>query len=284
MCDVRHRVCVQGDCDRFFARPDSRLQPGIGRYRAFRLTRGVPQQRLFVPSGQVSLFIMLDGEMRAGRAGQESAAASTCTAAVYGPHIHPKVLGHAGSMEGVEICVLPWAAYTLFGVSMGDLADTMVDACTVLGPRILYLAEALSEAPGWPDRFTILDQTLLRWTARAAASREPAPPVLRAWDLLTRTAGTIPIRELAASIDWSQRQLEIRFRDQIGLSPKRLARVLRLNQSILMLSKDSSQTEAAITCGFYDQAHLTREFKALTGMPPGRFLAALAPSCSWPTN
>ncbi|KUJ53795.1 hypothetical protein ACZ90_66620 [Streptomyces albus subsp. albus] len=252
------------------------------RYRAFRLTRGVPQQRLFVPSGQVTLFITLDGEMRAGHAGHGAAAAATWSTMIYGPHIQPKVLGHAGSMEGVAICVLPWTAYTLFGASMGDLADSVVDASAVLGPRIRHLAEAMSEATGWPDRFSILDQTLLRWTALAAASREPAPPVLHAWDVLTRTAGTVPIRELAAGIGWSQRQLEIRFRDQIGLSPKRLARVLRLNRSISVLSKGSSQTEAAITCGFYDQAHLTREFKALTGMPPGRFLAGLAPSCSWP--
>ncbi|MGW0733642.1 helix-turn-helix transcriptional regulator [Streptomyces sp. NPDC002851] len=112
---------------------------------------------------------------------------------------------------------------------------------------------------------------LLRW---AAAGTPCSARTARAWDTLVRTHGTLPVRRLADEVGWSVRQLESRFREQIGLGPKAAARVLRLQRARRMLAAGHSQAETAATCGFYDQSHLSGEFRALTGCTPGEFTAA----------
>ncbi|MFB7409377.1 helix-turn-helix domain-containing protein [Streptomyces sp. NPDC056202] len=198
-----------------------------------------------------------------------------------GLHTRARVLGHQGDLHGVELTLAPWAAYRLFGSPLGELADVLTDPADVLGPRARDLTAALEAAPGWAGRFAALDETLLRWAADVAPSREPSPAVLRAWELLNRSSGTVPVRELAARCGWSPRHLENRFREQIGLTPKRLARILRLNRAIRQLTAGGRPADIAAGCGFYDQSHLSREFTDLTGMPPGRFLATRKEASAW---
>lgn len=287
---VRSRVCTGGGrCQWYYRAPDARLRPGIGTYRGYRTTAGVPQERLVVPSGRVSLLIGFGGELRVrgGSGGGSGAGAGGGTSVgrhrslVSGLHTRARVLGHGGEAYGVELALAPWAAYRLFGSPLGELADALADPADVLGARARHLAEALAEAPGWPERFALLDATLLRWTAEAAAAPGPAPAVLEAWRVLERSGGAIPIHEVASETGWSMRHLESRFREQLGISPKRLARVLRLNRAIRLLTSGTPAADTAAECGLYDQAHLSREFKALTGLPPGRFLAGRETASAW---
>ncbi|MGW4897479.1 helix-turn-helix domain-containing protein [Kitasatospora sp. NPDC004240] len=260
------------------------MRPGVAGYGGYRLTGEALPERVFAPSGRVTVFIALEGRMSAGHCGLGPDAVRTGASAVYGPHVRPKVLGHPGAVEGVEISMLPWAARSLFGVPTAELADLVADADALLGNRLPALAQALGEVATWPARFAVLDRALLRWTAaRAGRAPRPDPSVLHAWDLLARSAGAMPIRELAARTAWSERRLEIRFREHVGLTPKRLARALRLERALGLLTGGSSQADTALACGFFDQSHLAREFTALTGMPPGRLLAATASGrCVWP--
>jgi AraC-like DNA-binding protein len=82
------------------------------------------------------------------------------------------------------------------------------------------------------------------------------------------------VPRLAAEVGWSVRQLENCFREQIGLGPKAAARVLRLQRARRLLAAGRSQAETAAVCGYYDQAHLSGEFKAMTGCTPREFTAA----------
>ncbi len=273
---MRRRVCTGGGrCQWYYGRPDARLGPGIGTYRGFRSTAGVPQERLVVPSGRVSLLIGFGGEVRVRGAGGHASLVS-------GLHNRARVLGHGGDVHGVELALAPWAAHRfLGGTPLAELADVLADPVDVLGDRARLLGEALADLPGWAERFALLDETLLRWAAETDGAGGPAPAVLEAWRLLERSAGALQIREVAAATGFSLRHLERRFREQIGLSPKRLARILRLNRAIRLLSAGGRPADTAARCGYYDQAHLGLEFKAMTGMPPGRFLADRGTSSSW---
>ncbi|WP_190156445.1 helix-turn-helix domain-containing protein [Streptomyces litmocidini] len=264
-----------GRCRWYYGRPDVRLGPGIGTYRGFRSTAGVPQERLVVPSGRVSLLIGFGGELRVRGDGGH-------TSLVSGLHNRARVLGHGGDVHGVELALAPWAAHRFFGgIPLAELADVLADPVDVLGDRARRLGEALADAPGWAERFALLDETLLRWAAEADGTDGPAPAVLEAWRLLERSAGTLQIHEVAAATGFSPRHLERLFQEQIGLGPKRLARILRLNRAIRLLTAGGRPADTAARCGYYDQAHLSTEFKAMTGMPPGRFLADRGTSSSW---
>ncbi|SRR6266545_2592756 len=86
--------------------------------------------------------------------------------------------------------------------------------------------------------------------------------------------GAIRIRELARRLGISQDPLEKRFRRAVGASPKQLARLLRLRNAIDAYRPGVSLSRLALEAGFFDQSHFNREFRALTGEAPGRFLRA----------
>ena len=85
--------------------------------------------------------------------------------------------------------------------------------------------------------------------------------------------------ELAAGTGWSSRYLASRFRTEIGLTPKTAARVIRFGRArrllVSQLAADPAArlADLAVTCGYFDQAHLAREFRALAGCPPSQLLA-----------
>lgn len=138
----------------------------------------------------------------------------------------------------------------------------------LLGPLAGHLAERLDAAPDADARFAILDELLLR---RLARSGPPArPDVQRAWALLRATGGRIRIDALADALGCSRRHLVNRFADDVGVSPKAAARLVRFEAARARLGSVPLARLAA-EHGFADQAHLAREFRALGGSPPSTF-------------
>ncbi len=92
-------------------------------------------------------------------------------------------------------------------------------------------------------------------------------------------AGRIAVAELAAAVGWSNKHLISRFREQIGLPPKAVARIVRFQRAMEMLRHGvPGFVDVALACGYYDQAHFNREFRALAGISPSRLLAARRPA------
>ena len=144
-------------------------------------------------------------------------------------------------------------------------------ASDVLGPFIDALRDRVRSAPTWPERFRIVDEML---AARCASPVLPAPEVVHAWRLLQASGGTVLTGDLAREVGWSGRYLSRQFNVEIGLSPKAAARVARFDRARHVLQRGATSLAAlAAGCGYYDQAHLTREFSALAGAPPARWLA-----------
>ncbi|WP_369246724.1 helix-turn-helix domain-containing protein [Streptomyces sp. R41] len=261
------------------ALPHPRLRPGVISYRGIRLALDGPRRRLEAPIGAATLLLGFEQPLRISRAGRPPA---TLVSVFSGPATTAAVGEHGGRLAGIEVLLAPWAAFTLFGTPQYELADRTVDPDELphlLGARssrnrrrsIGELSAALAALPGWAERFGLLDDVFARW---AEAGTPSSARVVRAWEHLQRTWGTIPVPRLADEVGWSVRQLENRFREQIGLGPKAAARVLRLQRARRLLAAGRSQAETAAACGFYDQAHLSGEFKTMTGCTPREFTAA----------
>ena len=78
-------------------------------------------------------------------------------------------------------------------------------------------------------------------------------------------------RTLADEIGCSRRYLVAGFREHVGVTPKLLARILRFQRAVGMMEEPLSWAEISLACGYYDQAHLIRDFKQFTGSAPGEF-------------
>jgi transcriptional regulator GlxA family with amidase domain len=110
-------------------------------------------------------------------------------------------------------------------------------------------------------------------------ARRPSPDVEWAWRRLRATGGLLPVGSLARELGCSRRHLIGRFREQIGPAPKTAARLVRFQRTVRLLERHDRGrfAEIAQRCGYYDQAHMNREFRQLAGTAPGELVARLLP-------
>jgi AraC-like DNA-binding protein len=194
------------------------------------------------------------------------------TSFLAGLHEHQVTTEHPGRSLGMQINLDPPAARALVGAPLHELAHRTVPLEEALDAP--FLIERLADAPDWDARFAMLDAAL----APRVAGAQPSGEVAWAWQRLRATHGRVAIGELAAELGWSRKRIVARFRDEIGLPPKAVARLLRFERA-RELAGTMPWGELAFECGFSDQSHLIAEFRRITGRTPETFLqdaAALA--------
>jgi AraC-like DNA-binding protein len=194
---------------------------------------------------------------------------------VAAPDVAHAVVESLGEQHCVEIRLTPLGTHLVLGVPMDELACRTVAFGDVWGD--LRLIERLREAPSWEARFDLLDAVL---AARLETAPPLAPELDGAWRRLVASAGAVPVAELAREAGWSRRHFTARFTRAAGLPPKTFARVLRFQRAKELLARPGgpSLSEIALDCGYYDQAHLNRDFRAFAGCTPTELTARRLPA------
>ena len=263
---------VDEHCRRVPAEP---LRPYVAAYTGYR-QRGVPSARhRGLPSPYLTLIFTLDEPLTIVAHPDPGQPPGEYGTLLGGLHSVPALITHAGAQSGIQVALRPLGARALLGLPAGELAALDLPAEAVLGGVCAELREKLRSAAGWPERFAVLDEILLR----RAADADVAPEVSWAWHELLREGGATRVSDLAAGTGWSERHLTSRFRAEIGLAPKAAARVVRFDRARKLLVRkltagdDYLLADLAADCGYFDQAHLAREFRALAGCPPSQWLA-----------
>lgn len=170
----------------------------------------------------------------------------------------------------------PGGARPFLRPSMHEIAGDGHAAQDVLGGEAAELPERLAEDPDDRARVARVCAFLL---GRFGHGGQEDPIVSAAVRRIVASRGLAPVDDLSRGLRVSRRHLERRFRADVGLSPKVLARVVRLQQVFRFLQgePDAAWVGVAVACGFYDQSHLTREFHAFAGAPPSAWLATEHP-------
>jgi AraC-like DNA-binding protein len=181
-----------------------------------------------------------------------------------------------GRSTGVQVNLTPIGGYMLLGVPMSEITGRVIDVGHLLGTHARYLGERLDGADGWDARMDIVDDLL---EGRLKAARPASPAVAWAWKQLVVSGGNVSIGGLAERIGWSRKHLISRFREQIGLPPKTVGRILRFNRVLRCVERgpEMGWASIAMTCGYYDQAHLIRDFNEFAGAPPMEHLSRALP-------
>ena len=188
-----------------------------------------------------------------------------------GLHTTPSLVEGGDSWACIELRLTPLGARRLLGRPMHELTNRTLDLEDLL-PRAGDLSGRLREATSWSERFDLVDSFLVHRLADTA----PAPPAIEwSWRRLRLTHGRAPIAALAEELGWIHRRLIARFREQFGLTPKALARVIRFDRAVDLLGRAAGDGLAAVayTCGYFDQAHMNRDFRELAGTTPGALVA-----------
>jgi AraC-like DNA-binding protein len=260
-------------------RPAQPLRPYIAYYSGYR-QRGVPPARhRGLPSPFLTMIVTLDEPLIMLAHPDPRQPPGQFGTLLGGLHSAPALITHDGAQSGIQVALRPLGARALLGLPAGELAEIDVPAEAVLGGVCAELRARTVAAPGWPERFAVLDEILLRRLTEAsgtgtAAAAPAAPEVGWAWRRLLASCGTLRITDLAAETGWSGRYLTSRFRAEIGLTPKAAARVIRFHRTRRLLIQQSGYrlADLAVACGYFDQAHLAREFRSLAGCPPSQWL------------
>ncbi|MFC4910955.1 AraC family transcriptional regulator [Actinomadura gamaensis] len=256
-------------------RPAAALRPWVSGGAGYRMD-GPPGRHQGLPSGRLTLIFCLSGSVDVVRMPDPGRAPGSFRTLLGGLHDAPAVIEHDGRQHGVQLEVTWRGARTLFGVPAGELAGDVVDLSALVGGRAMEIAERLATASTWDDRFAVLDESLLALASRDATAGPPVQ-VARAWDRLERSGGAVPVGALAAELGWSRRHLAGRFQREFGLSPKSAARVIRFEAACRLLRTPAPPplAEVAARCGYFDQAHMARDFRDLGGTTATAWLAEL---------
>jgi AraC-like DNA-binding protein len=256
--------------------PAEPLRRYVAAYTGYR-QRGLPPARhRGLPSPYLTLIFTLDEPLTIEAHPDPGQPPGEFGTLLGGLHSVPALITHAGAQSGIQVALRPLGARALLGLPAGELATLDLPAEAVLGGVCAELRDRVRAAAGWPERFAVLDEILLR---RIGPGPGTAPEVSWAWRQLLREGGAIRVSELTAGTGWSSRHLTSRFRAEIGLTPKAAARVIRFDRARrrlvnqLTAGGDYLLADLAADCGYFDQAHLAREFRALAGCPPSQWLA-----------
>jgi AraC-like DNA-binding protein len=259
--------------------PPAELRPFVAVYAGFRQAGVEPMRHRGLPSPFLTVIFTLDEPLiMAAHADPHQPPASYETL-VGGLHTTPALIVHDGWQSGIQLMVSPLGARALLGMPAGEVAGIDVDGEAVLGPLAGQVQDRLRRAPGWPERFAILDAFLLARLRAADGGSGVSAEVRYAWLSMLRSSGTGTVQALAAETGWSERYLRTRFRGDTGLTPKAAARVIRFHRARQQLARRAADgrrlalAELAASRGYFDQAHLDREFRSMAGCPPTTWLA-----------
>ena len=262
-------------------RPGEELRPYVARYTGYRQAGVEPAAHRGLPSPWLTMIVTLDEPLVIARHPDPRQSASTHDFLLGGLHTAPALVTHDGCQSGIQLALTPFGARALLGLPAAELASIDVEAGDVLGRLAGEVRERVLAAPDWAGRFAVLEEFLIGRVRAAPAPGRPAPrpEVSYAWDRLRRSRGAVTVAELAAETGWSARHLGEQFRAETGLSPKAGARVFRFDRARRrLLGRQAAGgravlAELAADCGYYDQAHLARDFRDLAGCPPSLLLA-----------
>jgi len=250
--------------------PDPRLRGHVLSYCSYHEETSSFVRRRELPGVRVVLIINLGDPIRVLAPGRPDGWTEQPEGFVAGMHDTYAVTETAGSQGGVQVDLTPVGAHLLLGVPMDELSQRVVTLEDMFGRGGTLLREAVAAAPDWARRLAVVDEFLLTLLDHA---RSPVPSVTRALGRLRESGGTVPIGVIAAEIGCSQRHLISRFREQVGVTPKLLGRILRFERVVALVDArtELGWAEIAQACGYYDQAHMIRDFNQFAGSPPSEF-------------
>jgi AraC-like DNA-binding protein len=265
---------MEPSAERFVRPPSPRLAPFVDRYIGYRLTEREPGLHRGLPSAHMTLIASIGPSIDVVAQADPRQSPDSYGCVVGGLCSRPALIWNGTHQEGMAVELTPLGSRALLGMPAGELQNTSLEMAEVAGSAGAELWLRLQAADSWADRFAVCDEVLGRMVDPGDVV---SPELSHAWRALLRSGGASPVRAIAESIGWSRQHLARRFGAEFGLSPKLAARVIRFSKAQRMLESTPSfitLAQVAAACGYYDQAHLDRDFAELAGCSPSEWMAA----------
>ena len=224
-----------------------------------------PGRERVMPTGDTSLMVNLaEDELRTYHGPAHATVRRTGGAAVVGPQTRQSVIDTDEQRSLVQVGFRLGGAASFFSVPLSEMRDELIDLGDLWGRDGAVLRERVLEAPTAAERLELVEAVLLE---RLASARECDRAVT--WAVGALELG-LPVARVTSRLGLPSKRFVRRFRDQVGVTPKRFARVRRLQRVLAAVARADRPewAEVAVEHGYYDQAHLIHDFRDLAGMTP----------------
>lgn len=249
----------EGTVQAFAVRPS--LRSSVSHILSYRetLPDDVEVCERVLPDGAVRLVFDLGDATRSG-------AAARAPALAIGASTSAAVVTMRGRSEGLSIGLRPGAAAALLGVPAGELANAVVPLRDLWRGEATDLLDRIAAAPDDAARVSRVQACL----ERRLGGHEPSRAATHGARLVAASGGRLALRDLAAELGLGERRLQQLFHAHVGLSPRAWSRLARMHDCLRSLRRSAAPAWASVAVdhGFYDQAHLVNEFRALCGITP----------------
>ncbi|MEJ7643113.1 MAG: helix-turn-helix domain-containing protein [Chryseolinea sp.] len=230
-----------------------------------------PQRQRIVPDGCIEMAFILGDNIKRYIEGDKFILQPR--AMILGQTIEPFYIEPTGCVNSFAARFYPYGFAAFVTTPIKSLANKETPLELLFGERgAKELENKIIKATSTPRRIEIIEDFLLNKFSIGATI---AGVVKSTVDTMLSTKGSQPIGAILKEDLTKRRQLERKFRKQIGISPKQLGKVIRLQAALKMLINCESEnlTRIAYDSEYYDQAHFIKDFKEFTGTTPKAFLS-----------
>lgn len=177
-----------------------------------------------------------------------------------------------GKLSLFAIYFLPHGLSMFLDLPIKELFNQSVPLKFIIKDTVNKLEDELSSAESFRRKIEIAERFLITQIQKNE-TKYKYDRIRKAVNMINHAKGILKIEDLASETFLSRKQFERTFSDFIGTSPKQFLKIVRFQNAIYEKSQnaDLKLTEIAHKCGYFDQAHMIKEFKSLSGITPGNF-------------
>jgi AraC-like DNA-binding protein len=192
---------------------------------------------------------------------------------VFGQITKPLEIAPAGVSGIIAARFHPDGFLPFSNISVQQMENKAIALNTIFGLTNNSFEQVVLQAATNEERIQLIESFLINKLQTAEVRNRITQLGI---DALLQSNGQMNVQELVATLQINRRQLERKFSSAIGLSPKQLSKMIRLQNTFRMMGQKqfTSLTSLAYENGYYDQAHFIKEFKEFTGVSPKEFYAA----------
>lgn len=182
----------------------------------------------------------------------------------------PILISPTGVVELLGVRFHPGGTVPFLRTPMHEFTDRVTDFESLAPALHRSLLEATEDVSGMAERVNAIQSLLLNYLSRCKQDSRLLPLAAK----VVASGGLISVDHLADMAGISSRQLERRFLNEVGIGPKLLGRILRFQQVFRAVERcNAGWAPVALECGYYDQAHLIRDFNQFAQQTPSVLFA-----------